>query len=244
MKTLLLDFGNTRLKWCLQGTDLLGALFVKVDIESVLNQLHSEIGSVDRIGVACVKGAAFKANLCSVIRKLWGVDPYVSVTRAVELGLVCSYEDPAKMGVDRWLAMLAAYKRFGGGLCIVDSGTAMTIDFVASDGQHAGGYIVPGLHLSVDSLLKGTEEVKFEGLEAWGRATFGKSTQEAVYNGALFAQVSIIEKANSELLKVNPEGSCTLIVTGGNADLISPFLNISHRIEPELVLEGLSLSLG
>lgn len=244
MKTLLTDFGNTRLKWCLQGTETQGAIVVKEDLEGALSRLRSEIGVVDRVGVACVKGAAFKARLIGAFLELWGVAPELAITPAAEQGLVCSYKDPSKMGVDRWLAMLAAYNRFGGGVCVVDSGTAMTIDCVASDGCHIGGYILPGFHLSIDALLAGTDEVKFDVLEEKVCTSYGKSTREAVYNGALLSQVSIIEKVYSELLKVNTACSCTLIVTGGNADFISPFIGIDHKLERDLVLEGLSLSLG
>ena len=146
------------------------------------------------------------------------------------------------MGVDRWLAILAARKRYGGAVCVVDVGTAVTIDQVDDTGQHLGGVIVPGIDLMYRSLFKDTGDIgrldaRSENPPPAERETLGRSTTAAINGGIMSAICGLIESCAAQL-----EARCrdnVLIITGGDAERIVSHLRIAAEIRPALVLEGL-----
>lgn len=145
-------------------------------------------------------------------------------------GVTNGYEMPGTLGVDRWLGLIAAYKK-GINVCVVGCGTAVTLD-VLENGAHAGGYILPGLALIVESLEVQTARVRFVEQIDDG-VTLGRSTAEAVVHGALLSTVAMIEKV------VGDRHISNITLTGGDAERISKFLRLPHVVEPNLLLRGL-----
>ena len=146
-------------------------------------------------------------------------------------GVSCGYKDPATLGVDRWLAMVAAYARYQEALIGVEAGSAVTIDVLRADGYHLGGYILPGIALMRDALWSGTRQVKAD----LGENAFidpAIDTEGAVNHGSLLSIIATIEK----IVKTYPS---RLILTGGSAEAILRHLNIEGDFQPELVLDGL-----
>ena len=138
--------------------------------------------------------------------------------------------------------MLAAWVRYKKPICIVDCGSAVTIDLVASSGLHMGGYILPGLRLGVEGLLRGTDKivVDFDNLSK-ATLTLGQNTTEAVYNGAVFSLEASVNAAMKTLRESCKEEGCILLLTGGDGRLLSELTTLESVYDEDLVLYGLKL---
>jgi type III pantothenate kinase len=157
------------------------------------------------------------------------------------------YVDPQQLGVDRWLAMLAAFARYRSALCVVDSGTALTIDAVSGDGVHQGGLIMPGFSLMRDALKARTGEIArlgrvFSAPDA-GRQFWGRDTDGCIRRGATAAADGLIGLCVAELSR-SAASPVKLVLTGGDADNLRDGLSQPADICPFLVLEGLALRYG
>ena len=142
------------------------------------------------------------------------------------------------MGIDRWLAMLAAYQRGSTTCVIVDGGTALTVDVVDADGRHVGGYIVPGIGLMSNSLVANTS-IRLTEQPLESTVALGHSTDEAVYNGCLSALISLIQGVVR--LMSEQDAGVKLYLTGGDAPLLEANLKLKNmELVPGLVLDGLA----
>lgn len=245
---LEIDVGNSRIKWRLchglrvvargaGNSDDLSALLDAVAVHPELNG-----NTPSRIRVASVRGEAFERALAAEASLRWRV-----ITEFARSGSVCGpvangYVQPATLGVDRWLGILAAYDLARRACCVVDAGSAITVDIVSSGGQHKGGYIVPGLQLQRDSFVSKTG-LQLDGPPAWQEVAPGLRTQDALDNGILAmvlgATIAMTEAAAGE-------SDRALYLTGGDAAVLSAQLhrhNVPHMVVPDLVLDGLALAL-
>jgi len=243
---LLIDIGNTRVKWAgLVDGELVDddGLVHDADPAGAAATLLERVNAPpDAIALSNVAGPAFADKFLNGIRARWGCPVQVAVTQPVA-GRVCNaYADHAKLGVDRWLAMLAAAHRYPGALCIVDAGTAVTIDIVAASGEHQGGYIVPGLDLMWRALAGETSDLgRFTAGDEAGRAEsleFGRNTGDAIGRGSLASICALIERCAGGL---GEDNGGVVVVTGGAAGRIIPHLAVDLEHRPLLVLEGLAL---
>src|SRR5690606_3537766 len=126
----------------------------------------------------------FRASLREEVLARWGVEAEFAQSVGSLGSVRNAYLEPAHLGVDRWLAILAAYHRGKTACGIIDAGSALTLDFVRADGQHEGGYIVPGLSMQRNSLLEKTA-IPATRTEQWGGIAPGSSTLEAIHHGIL-----------------------------------------------------------
>jgi len=160
---LLIDIGNTRIKWAeLEAGQLSpqrALAHSTVDHRKLFEDMLGSLSSPERVLIANVGGRAIEAACIGAIRERWTVEPEVIVSSAQAAGVTNAYREPHKLGVDRWLAVIAAHARVNGPACVVGVGTAMTIDGVDGSGRHLGGAIVPGPQLMIESLLKGTSDI-------------------------------------------------------------------------------------
>lgn len=144
------------------------------------------------------------------------------------------------LGVDRWLALQAARKRVAGAFCLIDAGTATTIDVVDGDGRHRGGWILPGRAAAREGLLS-----RAPGLHRTPATTASLApaieTAAAIERGLLLQQVGAIEQALVEARALPGLASPALLLTGGDAPPLQSRLPES-RVERDLVLEGLSMA--
>ncbi len=138
--------------------------------------------------------------------------------------------------MDRWAAILAAYQYYPQGVCVVDCGTAITLDVVHRDGRHLGGYILPGFDLVRHILLKKTAITVIDDEQTMGE--WGNSTASCIALGGRKAVISMIE---SSVERLQAAGVCNpaLIMTGGAVKEIRPLMEIDYEIHDQLVLEGL-----
>lgn len=231
---ILIDVGNSSIKWCEAGESLGPVHRTSRSADQLALDLQAKEIAQQSVWLSSVADEAFDDTLSAALTAI-DFDPvHRLVTPATQRGLVNSYQDPAKMGVDRWLAMLGAWDGHHRALVVVDVGTALTIDLVAADGRHEGGYILPGLRLMEQSLFRDTQRVRYDqGLEP--SLGPGMHTGACVRSGlwaAAFGAVHLV-------LQQHPDHH--LIVTGGDGQaLLSLGLNGEWR--PNLVLEGLAIT--
>ncbi len=178
-RKLLVDISNTCIKYRVHNT-------AATDIHTVddLSQLieYIEQAEIDSLYIANVGKPAVEETL-GLLCKQQNIAFHSIKTEKEALGLINSYDNPQKMGVDRWLAMLGAANLTSKPFAVIDAGTAVTVDFVAN-GQHLGGWIAPGFHSMKKALLENTTRV-FEDQTIPSQLEAGKDTEKCVAMGCL-----------------------------------------------------------
>jgi type III pantothenate kinase len=242
---LLVDIGNSRVKWARLGPDGLGqqsaasyAGWTEVDWRAALFAGDR----IERVLAASVAGPVAAAALDAAASRATGRPArFVTTTRAAA-GVLNGYASPGLLGVDRWLAVIGAYARVRGACVIADIGTAATIDVVSGSGRHLGGFIVPGQRLMVASLLGSTGDLAAHhaasGL-AGTHAGFADNTREAIERGCRLALAALVDRSLSEAERSLGE-RCRLLVTGGGAAEVLQELCSAAEHVPDLVLRGLA----
>ena len=171
------------------------------------------------------------------MQQKWSIEPLFLRTSAELCGVQNMYPDPSEHGVDRWAALLGAKKLYDDPVCLMDVGTAVTVDLMDASGVHRGGRIMPGLDMMRKSLLQNTAGVKEVDGDCPG---FAINTADAVTSGTLhMLQAGLIEVCTSAKERLGD--TMKIIITGGMAEKMLPLLielpDIRH--EPHLVLHGL-----
>ncbi|CAM3732277.1 type III pantothenate kinase [Parendozoicomonas haliclonae] len=240
MSILEIDAGNTRLKWRVtkQGDVIARGVVNNTSPEDMVEAIAGEVESTEECWLASVRGAEVIAALSLAIQKRFSVSVQIPKPENGVGGLFVNEVDPARLGMDRWLAMLGARKLYPDQpVMVVDSGTALTLDVVNGAGVFQGGLICPGLKTmlkamadSADLLVMPPEPVLERGL------TF--ASIQAVQNGALTMAVSLVER-EAERFGQNIK----VILCGGDGQLLAGNMAIPVQLEPELVFEGLSVAL-
>jgi len=244
---LLLDVGNSRVKWVVASGPRLGrqrALAIGARGALPAAALLAALpGPVDSVRMVSVADAGATRRLASALRRATGAPVQILRTTRSAAGVRCGYREPWRLGADRWAAVIGAHHLFSPAraACVVDVGTALTVDFVARDGRHRGGAIVPGPGLMIASLLRETQGIRRRATtsRASGRSLYSRSTREAIEQGARYAAAAFVERA---LLEARRQfgGRPELVVTGGGAADILPLLRSPCRRVPDLVLRGLA----
>ncbi len=245
-RALLFDVGNTRLKWgVLERERILrtGSIRHEQLRESGFNGLTTKLPhDVHHVLVSNVAGAGFATRFSSVIGIHCNAEIRFAHSERAAFGVRNAYRQARLLGVDRWVAMIGARAESKGALCVVDAGTALTIDAVGKDGQHIGGQIIPGLNMMASALANDTSDIGAPARTARDPGQrlgiFANTTRRAVQTGALNAVCGAIERA---VRVMRAEGMRPrIILTGGDASRILKQLdgNVLHR--PHLVLQGLA----
>jgi type III pantothenate kinase len=238
---LLVDSGNTRLKWAVlqDGGLITGHALVNQQItRHELVETWKMQTPPERLAIACVSSTPLLELVLTVAVELWPTIEILRVkSQAHAFGVYNAYQQPEKLGVDRWLALVAVRNHYQLPACIVDCGTAITVDLIDADGKHLGGLISPGLTLMKKSLVEGTAEALqyHEASYVFGPANY---TEAAIYSGTLAAAVGLIEHVLAK-----QSNTIQLILTGGDAEIIATQLGIKPIIDTDLVLRGLALVL-
>lgn len=237
-----IDAGNSCIKWRFTGP---GPTVMR-GIATSMRELEDALGSSPapaRVRLASVRGPDWSGSLHGYVRDTWSVEMEEAVSTRHASGVTNAYREPGRLGVDRWLAMLAARSRCERLFAVVDCGTALTLDVVGADGMHLGGYIVPGLSLQRQS-LKGMSRIRLsDEVSSDDPLRPGRSTDEAIRNGGIAMLTGWL--CNEARVRQAAEGA-GLFVTGGEADVLALGLEragLSVRREPDLVLDGLALAM-
>ena len=245
MSTLLVDIGNTRVKWATLRDGRQGRMRAAAHENSGLALralVRSAPRNVNRVVVVSVVDEALSHVLDTAARRRFGVMPeYIRSTQRAR-GVTNSYRDTWRLGADRWVSAIGAHALASGRTAVIANvGTALTIDAVSASGRHRGGAIVPGPATMVASLLNGTHGIRrrASGDRAKSRSLFSTDTASALAAGSMFAAAAFIDRAFVEAqreLKARPR----LLLTGGAAPALQRYLESPARFVPDLVLRGLA----
>jgi type III pantothenate kinase len=244
--TLLVDASNSGLKWARLERGRLGAVGAVthrgVEPEAWQARLAALAPAPRRVVVANVAGAAFEARFRAWAERQWRLVPEFAAASAERLGVRNAYARPAALGVDRWLAMLAAWRTAPGPLLVATAGTAFTVDLIDGDGLHRGGCIVPGERLMREALHAQTSGVAAAALldHAAVDGAFGINTAGAVQQGARLALAALVDRA-ARVLEAASGAVPRIFVSGGAAGEIAPLMTRAAEVVPHLVLQGLAL---
>jgi type III pantothenate kinase len=261
---LLVDAGNTRIKWALLENSVHAAaapmpaqalgrwhasgVVARADLETLVTAWHGM--GIARVLVSNVAGGTMHSQLEQVLSRVLGLKPvavewFASV--AALNGVRNGYREPAQLGCDRFASAIGAHALFPNQpLIIATCGTATTIDCLTADGLFIGGMILPGLGLMAASLARNTAQLPQVAEQFEASTPFADNTTDAIVSGCIAAQAGAIERA----MAAHPQAQATAdgptdarrmqcVISGGAASMIAPHLSVPcHRIE-NLVLIGL-----
>jgi type III pantothenate kinase len=243
---LLVDVGNTRIKWAFADANGLvehASIEHRGNSDEALAALREAAAKPsEAIFLASVMADAFNDAVIEALASDGRDVHRVTVGPDVH-GVRIAYAEPASLGVDRWLAMIAAWNRVSGAACVVSAGTAVTFDAIDVTGRHLGGFIWPGPRMAADVLARQTGrigETPVAGRAPSGLRMLGTSTAEAVGHGSRFAISAAIDRA-VRIVATGTGSEPALLVTGGDAGALKPWLESRATVEPDLVLEGLRI---
>lgn len=241
---LLIDIGNTRIKWALQtgqdwtsGTPLLRGTKAFKDIA---RPAWKELETPERVIVSNVAGTEVEKSVRTWVKRRWKILPEFLHSQAEQCGVTNAYANPERLGNDRWAALIAARARCRGAAIILSCGTAITIDTLSADGRHLGGLITPGVDLMISSVTAGAADVSIETGDSGEISLLASSTESAVLGGSVYAAVSLLDRVSADLRGELGAGTPVLL-TGGDAERLMPLLQSQPTYDPELVLKGLAV---
>jgi len=242
MRTLLIDIGNTNLKWAwLEHSGLSGissARHIDRPLADIAESAWHAEPAPTRVIVANVAGDAKASELRGWTVQAWGIAPEFLVSPPAALGVRNGYALPEQLGIDRWLTLVAAHAKWDEPVCIVDCGTAITVDLLDADGQHKGGVILPGFNLMREALLARTRIPRVSAADV--RTLLGRDTATAVASAALHSAAGLVERVlreGREEFAVTPR----LVVTGSDAQYLLSQIDVPGEIASDLVMSGLRL---
>ena len=249
MKALLLDAGNSRIKWgVLDGGEIrrTGNLAQDRIRERGLQVLTTRLPRrVDKVLVSNVAGPSFAARISGVLSAHCSCDVRFPHVERRGWGVTNGYTQPRRMGVDRWVAMVGAWTELNSACLVVDAGTALTLDAIDDDGMHLGGQIIAGVATMADALASATSDLpRVRPAAAGQRASmqmFARNTAGAIREGAQNAVAGAVDRAILALVSNGYEP--TVVLTGGDASRILNALDGAPLHRPHLVLQGLKAML-
>jgi type III pantothenate kinase len=237
---LLLDLGNTRLKWALANDQrwlARGAVAWDEDVPAALALAWRELAAPMRVWGASVVDGEREAQVGTVVAATFSREVAWLRTPSQACGVRNAYAQPRRLGVDRFLTMVAARRADAAPCVLAGIGTALTLDALAADGRHLGGLIAPGPRLMQQSLLGATAQVRPERPGEVHEAA--DNTADAVASGCWLAAVALVERF---VARMAPQlgGAPHLLVHGGDAEAILPLLALPARHAADSVLHGLA----
>jgi type III pantothenate kinase len=244
---LLVDIGNTRLKWCLLDEEnmLAEGTHLCVDVVGMEPpmQLRSMLIQPDTIGAVWVSSVGPESVLDWLLNhwcnKVESARINIVAVTEFSAGIYNAYRDHQKLGVDRWVAAIGARAQIPtGDLLVIDAGTAVTIDWLSAENVFEGGAILPGAQLMHDALVGNTAGIVSEFKDTV--QIVGKTTVECVNSGVSFGLIGAIERVVFEMNKMI-DRPAKLALTGGAAQMLHKHLGIETEVFPHLVLSGLKV---
>jgi type III pantothenate kinase len=244
MSIVVVDIGNTRIKWArVQGVRpgaTHASAYAKWSAADYRRRLISS--GVAGLVVASVAGAKADRELKRAAHGARVPIMFVTVPRKAA-GVTVGYQEPWRLGVDRFAAMVGARHLFKGvPLLVVGVGTALTLDLLGARGRHFGGAIIPAPQLMVSTLLQETSGIRrrAQGGGSDTSGLFARSTKDAIGQGALYAAAAMIDRAvdDGALLVNTPP---LVVMTGGQSPTVRPLVH-SHCVGvADLTLRGLAV---
>lgn len=230
---LVLDLGNSRIKWALAEH---GGLLEQGAVDSVaeLETAWSAMAAPRHILGCSVAAPEIQNAVAAHAALRWQIGVQWLVPSTEQAGVRNSYRDPARLGADRWAALLGARARFPDrAQIVVSAGTALVVDALDADGVFLGGMILPGYRMMKAALNQGTARLPLAGGQF---DPFPTSTEDAIETGCLSALTGAIA-AMSARLGSQP---VAVLLSGGDAERLLPLLAGEASIVENLALHGLA----
>jgi len=234
---LVLDAGNTRVKWALVDHGAVvasGAVSTRAPDDLAEAWRDLPLDGV-RTLACCVAGPVVRERIAALVRSAADTDVVWFAASERCAGVYNRYERPTQLGADRWAALVGARARTDDAAVVVNAGTAVTVDALAATGEFLGGLILPGVGLMLDALAQRTAGLQ----PGSGRfSEFPRNTADAMTTGALDAAIGAIVRMAGRLA-AREGGAPIVVLSGGSAPTLAPLLpEGTLRVDP-LVLEGL-----
>lgn len=242
---MLLDVGNSSVKWATEREGVLveGGRFFHHDegFSQPARRAWAGVPAPRVLAVANVAGAGMEREINEWAAKVWNTTPcFIHATKQAA-GVTNAYHEPASLGVDRWAAIVAAHQDTRNTVCVIDCGTAITLDVVDADGIHLGGLIAPGLDLMRRSLVKETAAIGPLSAEACGtQSLLARNTTDAVNSGVMHMASALIDRVIGEA-GAGYGRILEAVITGGDAKRMLPLLRRPARYDRDLVLKGIAI---
>lgn len=233
---LLLDVGNSRIKWAVSSTDgtMDGPHVLDGDPERAAARAWADL-QPERVVYCSVADAVATGVLVAWMDRTWGVRPHRLRSAASAAGVTNGYAQPESLGDDRWANLLGARTRWRDRDCVlIDAGTAVTVDGLKADGRHVGGAILPGLPVWRTALVAAAPALPAGGGVERLPAT---NTADAVAGGTLYGLAGAIRHVADCVAAGMGDPYC--VVTGGDAEYLMPRLPADWVHDPLLTLRGL-----
>jgi len=240
---LLVDVGNSCLKYATVDKGILNQqqrlCYNTNNLAKILSKVWSDSSIPDSVWISNVAGKKVAKLLKKWIKSHWTLKAIFVKTPAYACGINNAYEQPKRLGVDRWLAVIGARNLKAGTLCIVDCGTAVTVDVLSAENDYCGGVIVAGIDSMQRALLKETDALAryHKNEKKFKFQLLAKNTHTGITLGSHYAIVGLIEYMMNSLEKQGQRAQ--LILTGGSASALLPLLKKPYLYVPDLVLQGL-----
>ncbi len=206
-------------------------------IKNLFLQSQIDAHEIDALIISSVVPPLLPA-LERMAREYFEVVPIV-VDSTLDIGISIQYDDPREVGADRIVNAVAAYRKYGGPLIVIDFGTATTFEAISERGEYLGGAIVPGIAISIDALFQQTAKLPRIELTK-PRAVIGKNTVESMQAGMIYGYAALVDGIVGRMA-AEMEGTPTVIATGGLAGLVTSETTSIAKVDPYLTLEGLKL---
>lgn len=236
---LIVDVGNSRIKWEFwkDGYTLAqGSCDTRSAFRCPVDCAWAKLPNPQRLLVANVAGEGIAERLTRWAVERWRVAPEFATVSVAACGVKNGYDEPAQLGVDRWLGLIAVWHRHASPACLVDCGTAVTVDGLSPVGQHIGGLVLPGPWLMRRALAAHTHAIE-ETRARDAAVLLAHNTADGVAAGTAHAIAACIDRVANEIKRRFNDAQC--IITGGDARFIIPLLTDRFVMIPNLVLQGL-----
>jgi type III pantothenate kinase len=237
---LLIDAGNTRIKWALVNDmtrraqadkdEWLRSGVLPVGQADALPQQFAGVHEIQQIWVSNVAGETIAQH----IRNIRAGHSIFIAAREKQCGVRNGYSNPGQLGSDRWAALIAAWHLVRGKCLVVNCGTAVTIDTLSGQGEFLGGLILPGVELMQRSLVAATGQLR---AEQGKYAALPLNTADALFNGAIQACCGAIERQ----YRLLGDAGAPVVLSGGAAGMLEKNINLPLNVVDNLVLQGLLL---
>ena len=246
MTFLAIDIGNTRLKWAQYaspqpGAALLahGAVFLET-IDELAEKDWRQLSAPSSLLGCVVAGEAVRRRVEEQL-ELWDLTPRWVVSGPREAGVTNGYDHPARLGADRWVALIGARghvlaRGAAKPALVVMVGTAVTVDALDRNGHFLGGLILPGHGIMLRALESGTAGLRVPTGEVM---PFPANTSDALTSGGTYAIAGAIDRMRRHLKERSDGEEPVILMTGGAGWKVAPYIDVPHELVESLIFDGL-----
>lgn len=233
---LAIDSGNTNIKWGIHNHQTFLNVVVTPQFNfSSLEDSWKVIPPLALIIISNVAGSAVQKSLGDLL-PIVPCQPLWVEAKKIQCGLRNNYNDPKSLGSDRWASLIAVWNIYHEPCIVVTIGTAMTIDMISETGEFIGGKITPGLRLLNNALV---DDTCLPNADSGKYDSFSLSTENALFTGVIDSLVGVIERTQRAMLNKYNYKKVHCILSGGDSEVILPYLDPQFMIIDNLVLKGL-----